>query len=1669
MKNLIVIVFGIIIGLTVSYDTYASHLAGGSIRYDYVGPTPGSTTSWRYKITVFAFRYCGSGNTATYSCGTRGEEVYARCTQTGAQLGPIRLTAVPYVAKPGDRPNARGARDVSDVCSRSQTGCEIRGGVNGYELFVWEGTVDLPRCNSWRFTYKSCTCCRNGVANFGGGSNTGLETFINTAWSPRTNPGGAPANSAPQFADEAKPFPSVCVGQDVFYGIGTYDGDGDSLRFIPQCPWATNGSGGVPALIKMTPRGTGVSCTSAIPGLVMDAATGLISFTPTTTGSFIVAFYVEEYERCTGILKGKTYREVQFQVATCTNKVPIDKSGISNITGRATLLSSYKMEVCNGDLITWEDTLFDPDRGDSLYVLTNMKRIMPNATMTIVPIVGQRNSIVVRFSWRAVMGLDPIKSFFITFTDDKCDVPGSGFSVFELDVKPSAALDPDQYVCLGDTAFLTGYGSNTFKWSVIGTGGSPLIPGVNWFPDTNIGVDTNKYVKFLPSKTTYLAIEVPNVRGLCGEIVQNCFVRDTIKIHVPEAYTISMPNDTVICNPATGPLDVIVSKPSLKYTYKWSPGRTLNNDVLKSPTFRKVLKNTKYTVTVTSDSGCVREGSIQVNVTNPFPQNMRAMATDTLICLQDTIGMWVNTGSINYGTCDTSIYPCLGTTLDKTFGAGTIRSQNGQTNAPSIYASRNRSLRVQFLYTAADLKARGIGAGPITSIGFDIVQIANQGPNPFNGFTIKMGCTSSAKMGTSFVTGLKVVSDAKAHVPVLGWNTHTLDRDYVWDGVSNLLVEVCWDNGPNRYGWDHIMTFDAMTYASAIRYYSTVSNAACNAAAPTGAAMFLLPRTKFGVCSGIQQSNYKFQWIPDPITKNGGFLAATNTDSTSASVDITTAGLYKVTVADTSGVCFDTLDLKINVVTKYQVKPDNLGEQCLTSGIIRLTSPTPYNISNPGGKWTGAGIVNDSLGLWDPLISGAGSFPATYSVSGDACANAGTTTLNIVGLPDLSLTSPDSACSLYKWNLGNAGKQELNGIYLDTTKGTKAYFSGLGVDSIPGDLDITNTKSKHWVYFIDGRAFSPTVGNPDTARIRYRAFKGCWHDTIIKIPVVAPFDPTYLGVMSNGLPILTTEFCSTSKSDTLGVIGKGGSWRSYKTATDTTRTAGIIDAARGIFNPRVVNNGAGGEVFIEIGRDGFCGDTNRFKVNVLQAPEVQILSKNFCFKSPGDCIDSEIPTSERKQLIKVRAAKFNNAQIDNTDPSTYVDVITADRAQTGWSNLIESDKITKWDGNPWMIFPYKCEYPFCQLPIGKYPISYTMAISYRKGTNHPDSICAYTDDKVIEISKTPEPPIAIEGDYRICLGDTLPELKFEEGASNLTLDWYNDALDNDTVNRIAKGNPIQSDTGFVAFVPELDGILHASWRDEAGCVSKSAPISYSVFGYPKVSFISEVDTIRANSGELATYTNTSKYDLLPITYAWSLLSAKAISIEFPVSINPLSNLDIEEGGQWMSNLGPVNLSEAWHDISDIGFSPLSFEVDEFGMRIVTLYGKNEIGCADTTSRLLYIDQIIDPKFPNVFTPNGDGINDWWSALNPAENGDYDEEKLRQAYQDQFLEIEGYIYDRWGRKVRELSMDDPFWKGDNKAGNDQPDGIYMYIIEMKSNNAAKSEFKEQGTITLIRGK
>jgi len=100
--------------------------------------------------------------------------------------------------------------------------------------------------------------------------------------------------------------------------------------------------------------------------------------------------------------------------------------------------------------------------------------------------------------------------------------------------------------------------------------------------------------------------------------------------------------------------------------------------------------------------------------------------------------------------------------------------------------------RTQMIYTAAQLTAGGAPAGNFTSIGFDIASAASQ---TMTNFTVKMGNTAVSTF-TAYLTGLTTVYQTNYSVPGTGWRDITLTTPFVWDGTSNVVVEICFgDNG----------------------------------------------------------------------------------------------------------------------------------------------------------------------------------------------------------------------------------------------------------------------------------------------------------------------------------------------------------------------------------------------------------------------------------------------------------------------------------------------------------------------------------------------------------------------------------------------------------------------------------------------------------------------------------------------------------------------------------------------------------------------------------------------------------------------------------------------------------------------------------------------------------
>ncbi|MCI5056087.1 MAG: gliding motility-associated C-terminal domain-containing protein [Flavobacteriales bacterium] len=84
------------------------------------------------------------------------------------------------------------------------------------------------------------------------------------------------------------------------------------------------------------------------------------------------------------------------------------------------------------------------------------------------------------------------------------------------------------------------------------------------------------------------------------------------------------------------------------------------------------------------------------------------------------------------------------------------------------------------------------------------------------------------------------------------------------------------------------------------------------------------------------------------------------------------------------------------------------------------------------------------------------------------------------------------------------------------------------------------------------------------------------------------------------------------------------------------------------------------------------------------------------------------------------------------------------------------------------------------------------------------------------------------------------------------------------------------------------------------------------------------------------------------------------------------------------------------------------------------------------------------ELPNVFTPNGDRLNEWFEF--PVE----DERNIRSIK----------VYNRWGQLMHH-SDENAIWNGRSFDGQLAPQGVYYYIIEEKEAEPFT------GYITLLR--
>lgn len=181
--------------------------------------------------------------------------------------------------------------------------------------------------------------------------------------------------------------------------------------------------------------------------------------------------------------------------------------------------------------------------------------------------------------------------------------------------------------------------------------------------------------------------------------------------------------------------------------------------------------------------------------------------------------------------------------------------------------------------------------------------------------------------------------------------------------------------------------------------------------------------------------------------------------------------------------------------------------------------------------------------------------------------------------------------------------------------------------------------------------------------------------------------------------------------------------------------------------------------------------------------------------------------------------------------------------------------------------------------------------------------------------------------------------------------------------------------------------------------------------------------------------NTVNITIIP--YAVANFTSAVQGNTLPAQVTFASTSTLSTGCAWTFGNGATSTS----------CSP-SITYTTPGTYAVTLIAQGAGGCDDTITKTIIVSDTAGLIMPNAFTPNGDGINDYFQPI--AKNvGNFS----------------CTIFDRWGKIVFDFQSTSDKWYGQSIGGGNCPDGTYYYVMEAKDDNG--KAYKAHGFITLNR--
>jgi hypothetical protein len=193
------------------------------------------------------------------------------------------------------------------------------------------------------------------------------------------------------------------------------------------------------------------------------------------------------------------------------------------------------------------------------------------------------------------------------------------------------------------------------------------------------------------------------------------------------------------------------------------------------------------------------------------------------IAAQDSLSKFICTlpsGGKGIDPPGTVVPPTLFTYQVADINSVCVGTGSNSSNYP--FTTNSYDGRTDMLFTASEITSAGGLPGLITKIGFDVL---TADAIAMNGFNIKMQNTNLATLSGFTNTGWTVVYSGTYAVPGTGVQYITFNTPYLWNGTSNLLIEVCYNNASHsQYSTVKSTAVSGMTYG---RYQDLTSGDGC--------------------------------------------------------------------------------------------------------------------------------------------------------------------------------------------------------------------------------------------------------------------------------------------------------------------------------------------------------------------------------------------------------------------------------------------------------------------------------------------------------------------------------------------------------------------------------------------------------------------------------------------------------------------------------------------------------------------------------------------------------------------------------------------------------------------------------------------------------------------------